>query len=156
MTCSERLVSLCPGSEAGVSADGIAFVRVPAEQVPVAALQLAGELGYGRFIDLTVVDDPGRPDRFEIVYLFYSMTERLWFRLKARTEERVESITRNHPGANWYEREAFDLFGVIFEGHPNLHRLLLPTDWKGHPMRRDEPLNPEPVDFTATRGIHGT
>jgi NADH-quinone oxidoreductase subunit C len=156
MTCGERLAAACPGSEAGVSADQIPFVRVPAEHVAAAALLLAGELGYGRFLDLTVVDEPSRADRFEVVYLFYSMKERAWFRLKARTDERLASITRNHPAANWYEREAYDLFGVIFEGHPNLHRLLLPNDWQGHPMRRDEPLNPEPVDFTATRGIHGT
>jgi NADH-quinone oxidoreductase subunit C len=61
-----------------------------------------------------------------------------------------------HQAVHNYEREAFDMFGVVFEGHPSLTRILMPDGWRGHPLRRDEPLMIEPVDFTVTRDLYKT
>jgi len=141
--------------ESGSSADGIAFVRVPIERAPEAIRWIREDYGHARFVDLTCVDRLSREERFELVYLFYSMTEHTWVRVKSRTDAEAHSITDIVSGANWYEREVFDLFGVRFEGHPDLTRILMPDDWVGHPLRRDQPLGSEPVDFTATRKVFG-
>jgi len=149
-----------PALETGSMRDGTPWLRVPAHDLA----RLCGWLqqrGYGRFLDLTVVDltgvdEPARPDRFEVQVLLYAMAARQWLRLKARTAGEVPSITAVFAGADWYEREAFDLFGVRFPGHPDLRRLLLPDDFGGHPLRRDHPLGSEPVDFTVTRELYGT
>jgi NADH:ubiquinone oxidoreductase subunit C len=152
----ERLLAVFPDAESGVSADDIPYLRVPAGEVARAAALLKQELGYGRFIDLTAVDSLEREDRFELQYLLFSMDAQAWFRLKARTAEAVPSIVAQFAGANWYEREVWDLFGVRFEGHPDLQRIMLPDDWQGHPLRRDVETLVEPVDFTVTREIYGT
>jgi NADH-quinone oxidoreductase subunit C len=152
----EALVAAQPSAESGVSADGIPFVRVDPSAIPDAAALLGGELGYGRLIDLTAVDEPGREDRFDLQYLFYSMEGRSWLRLKARTAGEAPSITPQFLAANWFEREVWDMFGVRFVGHPDLSRILMPDDWQGHPLRRDEAIGGEPVDFTVTREIYGT
>ena len=64
------------------------------------------------------------------------------------SEPVVDSVTGIYPGANWYEREAWDMFGIHFKGHPDLRRLLMPYDWEGHPLRKDYPLGYEEVQFT--------
>jgi NADH:ubiquinone oxidoreductase subunit C len=137
-------------------ADGIPTVRVALDQLLDAVQRVRGELDHRRFVDLTAVDRLATEDRFELVYLFYSLTQHSWLRLKTRTDLEVPSITPLAPGANWYEREVFDLFGVRFVGHPELTRIMLPDDWLGHPLRRTEPLGAEPVDFTITRSVYGT
>ena len=137
-------------------ADGIPTVRVTVDQVLDAVQRVRGELDHRRFVDLTAVDRLSNEDRFELVYLFYSLTQHSWLRLKTRTDLEAPSITPLVPGANWYEREVFDLFGVRFVGHPELTRIMLPDDWLGHPLRRTEPLGAEPVDFTITRSVYGT
>ena len=111
--------------------------------------------GYIRFVDLTAVDDPSREDRFELNYLLYHMVKREWIRVKVRTSGVMRTITDIFSGANAYEREVYDMFGVRFEGHPMLQRILMPDDWVGHPLRRDEPLGGEEVDFTVRRGPRG-
>jgi NADH-quinone oxidoreductase subunit C len=155
-TIQERLLAAYPSAESGMSVDGIAYLRVQADELLSAVSLLGDELGYGRFVDLTAVDDPEREDRFDLQYLFYSLDERAWFRVKLRTAAEVPSIVGRYAGANWYEREVWDLFGVHFSGHPGLTRLMMPDDWQGHPLRRDEAIGGEPVDFTATREIYGT
>ena len=138
-----------------VSADGITTVSVGLAELVEAIDRVRGVLGYSRFVDLTAVDRLTGHERFELVYLFHSMKRQRWLRLKTRTDGQAPSITPFVPGANWYECELFDLFGIDFAGHPRLERIMLPAEWHGHPLRRTEPLGSEPVDFTVTRRVYG-
>ena len=137
------------------AADGITTVNVPLAELLETVARVRSQLGYSRFVDLTAVDRLQPIDRFELVYLFYSMQQHAWLRLKTSTDGEAPSITASVPGANWYEREVFDLFGIDFTGHPQLTRIMLPDSWQGHPLRRTEPLGSEPVDFTITRQVYG-
>jgi NADH-quinone oxidoreductase subunit C len=130
-------------------------VRVPLEELTHAVDTIRSELGHARFVDLTAVDRLTPEDRFELVYLFYALEQHTWLRLKTRTNDEAPSVTASVPGANWYEREVFDLFGVRFSGHPDLTRIMMPDDWQGHPLRRSVPIGAEPVDFTVTRAAYG-
>jgi NADH-quinone oxidoreductase subunit C len=145
-----------PEAAIAVAADGITTVVVALDELVESLVRVRGQLGYSRFVDLTVVDRLKPQDRFELVYLFYSIEAKTWLRVKTLTDSEAPSITAMVPGANWYEREAFDLFGVQFQGHPDLRRIMLPDDWQGYPLRRTEPLGSEPVDFTVTRRIYGS
>src|SRR5580704_10508028 len=89
--------------------------------------------------DLTAVDWPKREKRFDIVLNMYSMekNERLRLKVQATADERVPSVQGIWSTTNWMEREVYDMFGVIFEGHPDLKRILLPDEWQGHPLRKD-------------------
>jgi NADH-quinone oxidoreductase subunit C len=156
MSVSDALQGVFESGEISLPADGIPTVRVPLSELIPAIEQARGTLDHGRFVDLTAVDRLSREDRFELVYLFYSLEQKSWLRLKTRTDREAPSITSIVPGANWYEREVFDLFGIEFQGHPDLRRIMLPDDWQGHPLRRTEPLGSEPVDFTVTRKMYGT
>jgi len=93
-------------------------------------------------IDITAVDWPGREQRFDVVYHFLSPTRNVRIRVKVETDEAtpVPSIIGVFPGAGWYEREAYDLYGVLFTGHPDLRRLLTDYGFEGHPLRKDFPL----------------
>ena len=152
----DRFAATFPGAQTGVSADRIPFVRFEPGTLLDGIRRVRDELGYIRFIDLTAVDDPDQDERFELQYLVYSMAEHAWLRLKVRTNEVVPSVTSVFAAADWYERELWDLFGVRFEGHPDLTRIQMPDDWDGHPLRKDYPMGGEPVDFTVTRDIYGT
>ena len=149
------LADAFPSEAVAVSADGITTLTVPLDALLSTIDRVRGELGYSRFVDLTAVDRLTREGRFELVYLFYSLEQKTWARVKTRTDEEAPSLTPSIPGANWYEREVFDLFGIRFEGHPNLKRIMLPDEWQGYPLRRTEPLGSEPVDFTVTRKVYG-
>jgi NADH-quinone oxidoreductase subunit C len=89
--------------------------------------------------DLTAVDWPKREKRFDIVLNMYSMekNERLRLKVQASADERVPSVQGVWSTTNWMEREVYDMFGVIFEGHPDLKRILLPDEWQGFPLRKD-------------------
>jgi len=93
-------------------------------------------------IDITAIDWPSRDKRFDVVYHFLSPTKNTRIRLKIETDEAtpVASITDIFPGANWFERETYDLYGVLFSGHPDLRRLLTDYGFEGHPLRKDFPL----------------
>ncbi|MGB8549863.1 MAG: NADH-quinone oxidoreductase subunit C [Xanthobacteraceae bacterium] len=93
-------------------------------------------------IDVTAVDWPARERRFDVVYHFLSPTRNVRIRVKIETDEAtpVPSIIGVFPGAGWYEREAYDLYGVLFTGHPDLRRLLTDYGFEGHPLRKDFPL----------------
>jgi NADH-quinone oxidoreductase subunit C len=94
---------------------------------------------YDLLTDETAVDYPKRLKRFEIIYQLYSFkaNHRLRLKVLAGAGEKVPSVVGIWPAANWLEREVFDMFGVVYEGHPNLKRILLPEDWVGHPLRKD-------------------
>jgi len=156
MVVSDTTIAAAFAPEAvSLPADGIPTVKVDLAEIEQTITRVRGELGYSRFVDLTAVDHLERKGRFELVYLFYSLDRHTWLRLKTRTDREAPSITSSVPGANWYEREIFDLFGIQFVGHPNLERIMLPDTWQGHPLRRTEPLGSEPVDFTVTRRVYG-
>ncbi len=105
-------------------------------------LRDAPDLNFKYLSDVTVVDlYPGEP-RFEVVYHLLSLAPYQRLRLKVRLSgdnPRIESLVPIWPGANAFEREVFDLFGVHFDGHPFLRRILMPEDWEGHPLRKDYP-----------------
>ncbi len=106
----------------------------------VSALQGAG---YSFFEDVTAVDWYPSIPRFQLTYHILSQVLKERIRIVAMVDEAdasLESITTIWPGANYFEREVFDLFGIRFEGHPNLRRILMPDDWKGHPLRKDYPV----------------
>jgi NADH:ubiquinone oxidoreductase subunit C len=148
---AERLQAAYEGAESGFSADDLPWVRIPVAEVAVALRRLRDEQGFDRLVDLTVVDDPQRNDRFELNYLVHSMADNAWLRLKARTAGDAPSAVAVYPGLSWYEREVYDLFGVRFADHPDLRRIMLPDDWVGHPLRRDEPIGWEPIQFSKGR-----
>jgi NADH dehydrogenase (ubiquinone) Fe-S protein 3 len=97
---------------------------------------------FTQLSDLTAVDWPGRENRFELVYNLLSYRHASRIRVKLSTDELTSIPTLSYlfSGANWYEREIYDLFGVIFEGHPDLRRILTDYGFEGHPMRKDYPL----------------
>jgi len=129
-------------------ADGIATGTVRPADLPsaIAALQVEG---FDFLIDLFAYDTPERAARFDVVYLLRRMGDGSRTRLTVQVAdgEAIPTVTSLYPNANWYEREVFDLFGVPFEGHPDLRRILLPDDWIGHPLRRDHPLGGEVVAY---------
>ena len=97
---------------------------------------------FATLIDITAVDYPGRDKRFDVVYHFLSMDLNLRVRVKAavRDDEVVPSICPVHPSANWFEREVFDMYGILFSGHPDLRRILTDYGFRGHPLRKDFPV----------------
>jgi NADH-quinone oxidoreductase subunit C len=109
----------------------------------VALLRDSSELRYTYLADITCVDWYPREPRFEVIIHMLSMANKSRVRLKVRLsgdDAVMDSLTPVFPSANFFEREVFDLFGVRFEGHPFLRRLMMPDDWKGHPLRKDYPV----------------
>ena len=119
-------------------------IRVYKDRIVEACLFLRDtpELEFDFLTDLTAVDYPPRPRRFDVVYQLYSMTRNHRLRVKAAVGEgeTIPSVTPVWKAANWEEREAFDMFGIVFSSHPDLRRILLPEDWEGYPLRKDYPL----------------
>ncbi len=104
-------------------------------------LRTDGSCRFSSLVDITAVDYPGRAKRFDVVYHFLSMyqNQRIRLRVQVREEDMVPSIVTIHPSANWFEREVFDMFGILFSGHPDLRRLLTDYGFRGHPLRKDFP-----------------
>jgi NADH-quinone oxidoreductase subunit C len=141
----EKIVGGLGGKATGYS---VAFeqltVTVQAEAIVDVVRYLRDDPGC-RFVnitDITAVDYPGREKRFDVIYHFLSPTLNTRIRLKAEADEttQVPSIIDVFPGADWFEREAYDLYGVIFTGHPDMRRLLTDYGFEGHPLRKDFPL----------------
>lgn len=107
--------------------------------------------------DLCGVDYPERRFRFEVVYNFYSLKHKHGIRIKALIpgkDPSIDSVVQIWRGANWHEREASDMFGIIFNGHPDLRRILMPEDWEGYPLRKDYPLKgPENREYEGYEKI---
>ena len=117
-------------------------LTVQPEQIRAACFAMQ-EAGYNFFEDLTAVDWFPAAPRFQVSYhlLSFAMKDRIRLRVMLDdADPAVESITQVWAGANYYEREAFDLFGIRFEEHPNLRRIMMPDDWVGHPLRKDYPV----------------
>ncbi len=118
---------------------------VPRELLRAAAERLRDNdsLQFNLLSDITAVDFFPVEPRFELNYHLVSIPRRSKLRLRIRLpgeSPAVESVTSVWPGADWMEREIFDLFGVRFEGHPDLRRILMPEDWEGYPLRKDYPV----------------
>ena len=107
----------------------------------VRHLQQDDNLRFSTLVDITAVDNPGRRKRFDLVYHFLSMYRNHRIRLKVEVGEQdiAPSITGIFPAANWFEREVFDMFGILFSGHPDLRRILTDYGFRGHPLRKDFP-----------------
>ncbi len=102
------------------------------------------QLCFSYLKDLCGIDYLGKKvPRFEVVYQLYSISHRHAIRIRAEVPENdlsIDSVTGIWDGANWHERECYDMFGIRFTGHPDLRRILMPEDWEGHPLRKDYPL----------------
>ena len=136
-----------PGArvESAASVDLHATFYVAPGDVPAVARALrdAPALRFGLLIEVTAADFLPREPRFEVIYLLVSMAHRQRARMKVAlqaSEPRVATVSDVWPAANWLEREVWDLFGIVFEGHPDLRRLLMPDDWEGFPLRKDFPV----------------
>ncbi len=117
-------------------------LTVPREQIRAAAETLR-QAGYNFFEDMTAVDWFPTTPRFQLSYhlLSHAFKERIRLRtLVDEADAAIDSITTIWPAANYYEREVFDLFGIHFDSHPDLRRIMMPDDWKGHPLRKDYPV----------------
>jgi NADH-quinone oxidoreductase subunit C len=117
------------------------------EIAPAKIASVCGFLKYDqkfiRLSSVTAVDRYPAEPRFEVVYHLHSIERNSRLRLKARlsgSEPSIESVCSVWRGANWYEREVFDLFGITFTGHPDLRRIMMPDDWEGYPLRKDYPI----------------
>lgn len=130
--------------------------RVPNEEWTAFA-SAASEAGFDVCADVTAVDwMRQRPERFEIVANLLSMTHALRLRITTtagREDPTVDSLCPIWAGANFAEREAFDMFGITFTGHPDLTRILMPDEWEGHPLRKDFGVGSVPVQFKESHRV---
>lgn len=118
-------------------------VTVGKEEIINICRFLKENLQYNLLTDVTAVDYLGKVPRFMMVYHLYSIPNKERLRIKAPVAEydlTIDSLVPIWKSANWLEREVYDLFGIIFNNHPDLRRILMPNDWVGHPLRKDYPL----------------
>ncbi|MGH2637075.1 MAG: NADH-quinone oxidoreductase subunit C [Actinomycetota bacterium] len=131
-------------SDVVVARDEITVFVGREELVPALAhLREDAALSFDFLSSVTATDRPGREPRFWVVYELYSLAQRHRLRVKvglAEGDERVPSVTPLFPTADWHEREVYDFYGIDFEGHPDLRRILMPEGWEGWPLRKDEEL----------------
>ena len=113
-------------------------VAKPDAAIPILEyLKLEADFDY--LVDITAVDWPKRPERFDLIYILYSFARNERLRIKTFLPEgmKPESSVSVHLTANWLEREVYDMFGIEFAGHPDLRRILMPDEWQGYPLRKD-------------------
>jgi len=141
----DRLQSRVPGAVRAVAEfRGDTTVTVRREDIVRVAQALRDdpELAFDMIIDVCGVDMYRPEERFEVVYNVYSLKNREYVRLKVPVDEQdltVQSVTGVWPGANWHERETYDMFGIVFTGHPDLRRMYLPEEFEYYPLRKDFP-----------------
>jgi NADH-quinone oxidoreductase subunit C len=126
-----------------------AIVLIVVEQLREISRYCRDEEKFDMLVDLTAVDWPKREKRFDVVLNLYSFAKNERLRLKAHAGEAepAPSVCEIWPSANWMERECYDMFGIIFEGHPDLKRILLPDEWQGHPLRKDYDILQQDADW---------
>jgi NADH-quinone oxidoreductase subunit C len=144
-TLGEAIAGGLPGAVSGFSvAYGELTVQADAQKIVevVTFLRDDPRCQFVSIIDVTAVDWPARERRFDVVYHFLSPKQNRRIRVKTTTDEEtpVPSIIEVFPGADWFERETYDLYGVLFTGHPDMRRLLTDYGFEGHPLRKDFPL----------------
>jgi NADH-quinone oxidoreductase subunit C len=152
------LADLFDGLEAAVVEDshGQVVVRLdPSDWRSFA--EVAKASGFEVCVDVTAVDwMRQRPERYEVIANLLSMEHKLRLRMitaLGRVDPKVDSLVPLWPGANFAEREVYDMFGIEFEGHPDLTRILMPDDWDGHPLRKDFGVGGVPVQFKASHQV---
>lgn len=146
----QRLLDTFGGSTSEYA--GEVTVILPAEKILDVAHLIHDEFGFDYLACVTAVDYwPEEHPRFHVAYIFRSLTQKLSLLVRAPVAginpslASIESVYRN---ANWQEREVYDMFGINFEGHSDLRRILMPADWQGHPQRKDYPLGYEEPQYT--------
>ena len=127
-------------------------VALSPKHIVEACLTLRDAHGFELLAALTAVDYwPQMEPRFHVIYQFYSISQNIRLQLRVPVsgyDEELPTLEEVYPNANWLERELFDMFGITFDGHTDLRRILMPYDWEGHPLRKDYPLGYEEVQFT--------
>jgi NADH-quinone oxidoreductase subunit C len=158
---NEALAAICDrlretfpeGASEPAEAFGEVSLRVSREAIARVCRWLRDEGPFEMLADLSGVDYLGAApaeERYLVTYHLFSFALAARLRLRVFVpdgDERVDSVTGVWPTANWHEREVYDFFGVVFEGHPDLRRILMPEDWEGHPHRKDYPLGGTKVEF---------
>lgn len=131
---------------------GDVTVTIQPEFLLSAVQTLRDEFHFNMLVDATAVDYwPQQEPRFHLVYHVYSMLENLILRVRVPLDgnaPHIPTIEKIYTAANWKEREIYDMFGITFDGHSDLRRIIMPYDWQGHPLRKDYPLGYEEVQFT--------
>ncbi len=140
ISIDQHLSQAIAGGE--VTVDG-PVIQIAPEQLVATCRFLRESAGFERLSAVTGVDWWPREPRFELVYLLHGIKINKRCRLTVRLSEgeEIDSLTPVWRGANWYEREVFDLFGVRFRNHPFMERIMMPVDWDGHPLRKDYPTH---------------
>jgi NADH-quinone oxidoreductase subunit C len=127
-------------------------LMVPPDKIVEVCTALRDEFGFDVLAAESAVDYwPEQAPRFHVIYQLYSMTHNQRIGLRVPLDGNgpsLASVTGVYPNANWHEREIWDMFGVRFEGHPDMRRIIMPYEWEGHPLRKDYPLGYEEVEFT--------
>lgn len=154
---NEHIQTVCEALKDRFGAQVIEFrnqvsLIIPPENILEACRALRDEFGFEMLRGQTVVDYwPQQEPRFHVVYQIYSLQHNLRLGLRFPlngNNPSISSVESIYPNANWHEREVFDMFGIRFEGHSDMRRILMPYDWVGHPLRKDYPLGYEEVQFS--------
>ena len=148
---STAVSQISPSATPRASLDCPAF-NVPAAEAVAVLQRLRDTQGFDFLMDLTAIDwSAEKSPRFTVVWHLYSSTKHTYVRVAAdcpgEAEASMPTATALWPGADWHERETYDFFGIIFDDHPGLTRIMMPDDWAGHPQRKDYPLGGIPVQY---------